>query len=150
MDLQRQLPTLLPRAIVWAQDASTVALAGGLPLSPEYQGLARSVGVTHPERIRILLVDALPLPSDPQLREAALATGLMGPGMAGITLGYAVLIARGLDTPRLLSHEFRHVFQYEQAGSIARFLPVYLQQIAQYGYMDAPYEVDARNHEILG
>lgn len=91
MDLRRDLPALLPRAIIWAQDVSTVVLAGGLSLPPEYQGPARSVGVTHPEHIRILLVDALPLPSDPQLREAALATGLMGPGMAGITLGYAVL-----------------------------------------------------------
>jgi len=26
------------------------------------------------------------------------------------------------------SHEVRHVYQYEQAGSIARFLPVYLRQ----------------------
>lgn len=150
MDLSRKLPLLLPRAILWAQDASAVALAGGLPLSPEYQDLAHSVGVTHPERIRVLLVDALPLPSDPQLREAALATGLMGPHMAGITLGYAVLIVRGLDTRRLLSHEFRHVAQYEQAGSIADFLPVYLQQVAQFGYNDAPFEVDARAHEILG
>jgi len=150
MDLGRELRLLLPRAIVWAQDVSSVAFVGGLSLPAELQDLARSVGVAHSGRIRVLLVDALPLPSDPQLREAALTMGLMGPQMAGITLGYAVLIVRGQDTPRLLSHEFRHVAQYEQAGSIAQFLPVYLQQIAQYGYVDAPLEVDARDHEILG
>jgi hypothetical protein len=67
--------------------------------------------------------------------------------MAGLTLGHAVFVRRGHDSWRLLSHEFRHVHQYEQAGSIAAFLPVYLQQIVQFGYANCPLEIDARNHE---
>jgi hypothetical protein len=39
------------------------------------------------------------------------------------------------------------VHQYEAAGSIAAFLPLYLQQIVLYGYERAPFEVDARAHE---
>lgn len=42
----------------------------------------------------------------------------------------------------------QHVWQYEQAGSIASYLPIYLQQVADYGYEDAPLENDARDHEI--
>ena len=76
-------------------------------------------------------------------------TGLLGPNMVGLTLGYAVLVCRGHEaTPRLLSHEFRHVHQYEIAGSIAAFLPGYLHQIVAYGYANAPLEIDARNHEL--
>jgi hypothetical protein len=56
----------------------------------------------------------------------------------------------GYGTPRLISHEFRHVAQYEVAGSIEAFLPVYLAQIVEAGYEAAPFEVDARNHEIAG
>lgn len=68
--------------------------------------------------------------------------------MVGLTLGYAVLICRGHEaSPRFLSHEFRHVHQYEAAGSIASFLPGYLQQIIAYGYPHAPSELDARAHE---
>jgi hypothetical protein len=91
------------------------------------------------------------LPTDTALRNAAVQTGLLGPGMIGLTLGYAVLIRRGHEaSPRLLSHEFRHVYQYEAAGSIAAFLPGYLQQIVAFGYVNAPLEADARAHECHG
>ena len=95
-------------------------------------------------------VDEPPLPADPLLRQAALQTGLLGPDMAGLTLGHGIYIRRGCLTALLLSHECRHVHQYEQAGSIAAFLPVYLQQIVRFGYFDAPYEVDGRAHELAG
>jgi hypothetical protein len=76
-----------------------------------------------------------------------LETGLLGPTMVGLTLGYAVYICHGHETTRLLSHEFRHVYQYEAAGSVASFLPVYLRQIVDYSYDRAPFEVDALAHE---
>jgi hypothetical protein len=69
--------------------------------------------------------------------------------MVGLTLGYSVLICQGHDSLRLLSHEFRHVHQYEQAGSIAAFLPGYLEQIAILGYANSTFEVDASAHEII-
>lgn len=109
--------------------------------------LASKVGVARPELIRLQLCDCLPMPQDPLLQAIAIQTGLLGPHMAGLTLGYSILVCRGHETRCLLAHEFRHVFQYEQYGSIAGFLPVYLQQIAEYGYKDAPFEVDARTHE---
>ena len=87
------------------------------------------------------------MPSDPQLSAAAEQTGFLEPGMVGLTLGHSVFIRHGHETPRLLSHEFRHVYQYEQAGSIADFLPVYLLQIVESGYPAATFEIDARVHE---
>jgi len=68
--------------------------------------------------------------------------------MAGLTLGYSILIVSGHCTVPLLSHECRHVHQYETLGSIEKFLPVYLQQIVDHGYADAPFEIDARTHEL--
>jgi hypothetical protein len=65
-----------------------------------------------------------------------------------MTLGYSVFILRGHMSPRLLSHECRHVHHYEAAGSIAAFLPIYLEQIALYGYDDAPLERDAGAYEV--
>jgi hypothetical protein len=108
------------------------------------------VGVQCPERIRIVVSDEMPYPEHPMLRAAALQTGLLGPSMAGLTLGYAVFIREGELSKRLMSHEFRHVAQYEAAGSIDHFLPVYLRQVVEVGYHAAPYEVDARRHEIQG
>lgn len=147
IDLRAALPLLLPDAIAWAEACAREAAASGVALTEQLADTARGVGVQRPGLIRVAVVDSLPLPEDAMLRAAALHTGLLGPRMAGLTLGYAVFIRRGHETVRLLSHEFRHVQQYEAHGSIAAFLPVYLQQIVEFGYDNAPFEIDARAHE---
>ena len=147
MDLQAVLPSLLPLAITWAEARAAEGAHSGIALNNHLLTIARSVGVVQPELIRIALVHSLPMPQDPMLHAAAVQTGLLGPGMVGLTLGYAVFVCHGYDTVRLLSHEFRHVYQYERAGSIAAFLPVYLVQIVQFGYANAPFEQDACAHE---
>jgi len=150
IDLRAVLPNLLPLAIEWAEARAREVALSGVPLNDQRLGVARAVGVQKPELIRIALVQALPLPEHPALRAAALQTGLLGPRMVGLTLAYSVLICHGHDTTRVLSHEFRHVYQYESAGSIAAFLPVYLQQIVEFEYNNAPFEIDARSHEFDG
>jgi hypothetical protein len=65
-----------------------------------------------------------------------------------MTLGYGIVIVEGQMDLGLLSHECRHVYQVEIAGGLAAFLHEYLKQIADFGYDDAPYEIDARAHEI--
>ena len=146
-DLAAALPGLLPNAIAWAEEHEADALRVGAALSVDEVALARSVGVKHPELVRVCVVADLPLPDDPELRGVALQAGLLEQDMVGLALGYAVFLRHGHDTPRNLSHECRHVFQCEAEGSIAAFLPVYLSQIAEFGYDNAPLEVDARNHE---
>lgn len=147
-DLHSALPSLIPKAIAWAEQQAGEALRTGRGLDTRELSIANQVGVAHPELIRISMVKQLPLPNDLQLQQAALATGLLGTSMAGLTLGYAIFICETHNTIRLLSHECRHVYQYEQSGSIAAFLPIYLQQIVNFGYMNAPFEIDARNHEL--
>lgn len=148
MDLQTHLPELLPAAIAWANFQSEHVALLGQPLPVPLVSVAQRVGVRQPERIRVKLVDQLPIPEEQLLREAAIQTGLLGPHMAGLTLGYSIFIVHGQDTVRLISHECRHVYQYETLGSIEQFLPVYLQQIVTFGYQSAPLEIDARAHEI--
>lgn len=147
MNLQAALPFLLPKAIAWAERESQRIANSGRALTEREQKLAREVGVTRVEQIRIALVDALPLPDDPELRAAALQTGLLGSDTAGLTLGYSIFVCEGYETVRLLTHEFRHVYQYEQAGSIADFLPGYLQQVVEVGYANTTFEKNAQAHE---
>lgn len=147
LDLAAELPRLLPRVIEWAEAQAAEALTKGVPLTESEVPLARAVGVRRPELVRVAGVPSLPLPSDPELRSAALQSGLVRPDMVGLTLGYAIYLIEGHRSNRLVSHECRHVHQYETAGSIAAFLPIYLQQIVEHGYEGAPLEVDARAHE---
>jgi hypothetical protein len=146
-DLRSLLPQLLAPAIAWVEMQSRQAEQEGQNLSPAGLEIARRAGVKRPELIRIKTVDQLPLPAEPLLRQAAVETGLLGPGMVGLTLGYGIFVVRGHMTPRLLAHECRHVYQYEASGSIGKFLPVYLEQIATVGYQNSPLEQDARAHE---
>jgi len=138
----------LPQAIAWAELQSQNVALEGTALSEKFIDVARRVGVKHPELIRVKLVDQLPLPEEPVLRQAALETGLLGPNMIGLTLGYSILLVKNHESARLISHECRHVHQYEVLGSIKKFLQVYLQQVVEFGYENAPLEVDARAHEI--
>lgn len=148
-DLRAALPVIAPKAIAWAEAQYSSISQAGQPLNGTLLAVAKSVGVLQPERIRVVEVPSLPLPDDQDLRLAALSTGLLGPGMVGLTLGHGIYVCYGHGNIRLLSHEFRHVHQYEQAGSIAAFLHAYLQQIVSVGYNNAPFEIDARAHERL-
>ena len=147
MDLHINLPRLIPRAITWAEEMAADVASRGKSLGQSDLLIAKAVGVQQADRIRVLLVDQIPLPSDPELKAAAIQAKLLGPDVEGLTLGYSILICHGRLCRRLLSHECRHVFQYEKAGSIALFLPLYLESVVQVGYWDSTYERDARKHE---
>jgi hypothetical protein len=147
--MDEQVSALAPRAIAWAEQQSARVAKSGVALTPAQQELAREIGVRHPERIRLLVVDQFPLPQEADMRAAAMRIGLARPGIVGLTLGHSVLVRRGFqDDSRLLSHEFRHVSQYEARGGIPQFLRQHLADLARFGYEDSPFEVDARAHEV--
>lgn len=141
------LSRLVPCAIAWAEAQSEEIRAKGAPLSSEQLRLATAVGVTRPELVRVCEVSRVPAPEDTELRKIGSSLGLLGPAMIGITFGYGIYLVNGHVTNRLVSHECRHVQQYEAAGSIAAFLSEYLSQLLSFGYDDAPLEIDARSHE---
>lgn len=148
MDLFYELQTLLPMAIHWAEEHSEKIQDEGIPLTTKQIEIAKQVGVKHPDRVRIQEIDKLPLPTDSKLNEAATQTGFLCETTKGLTLGHSIYICTGYNSTRLLSHELRHVYQYETFGSIAQFLVEYLKQIALVGYENALLEQDARKHEI--
>ncbi len=142
------LPLLLPRAIEWCSAVARKAASSGVPLTQTAFEDARTVGVRYPEKIRVLIVDHFPLPSDVLLRSAAASLGFLGSNTAGLTLGYSILVRRGRLSRRLLSHELRHVAQCEDAGSLSAFLTAYLEALVTSGYENSSFERDARDHEL--
>lgn len=148
MTPERLVATILPKTVTWAVEQATKGLADGRVLTPPELDDAKQVGVLAPEKIRLVLADEVPMPEDPTLREVAVRTGLLNQNIAGLTLGYAIFVATGHLSRRLLTHECRHVHQYEVAGSIDQFMQAYLRQITTFGYLTAPLEIDATQHEI--
>ena len=149
--LAAQLSVMAPRVVTWAEKLSAEGRTRGIALTPAQERIARASGVREPGKIRILVVPHIPLPDEPDLRAAALEVGLSQSSALGMTLGYAVVVVRGYEgNVRLLSHEFRHVAQYEACGGIAPFLTMHLADLAAFGYEESPFEVDARAHEQDG
>lgn len=147
IDLAAALPTLLPKAVAWAERLAERALHEGTALDRTQSALAQRAGVRCAHRIRLRMVASIPAPEDAELRAAAHQAGLLGPNRIGLTLGYAVFLRRDFGADEtLLRHELRHVHQYECYGSIKAFLSVYLPQIVQFGYAHAPLEIDANAH----
>jgi len=144
---QNNFEQLLEKAVIWAQEQSRIALETGTPLDSSEFELAKMVGVEHPELVRIFEVDTIPVPNDSELRAMAEKTGLFGQDIAGITFNHGIYIKKGHRNNRLVSHELRHVHQYEKAGSIQNFLNDYIPQLLSVGYANAPLELDAQNHE---
>lgn len=139
---------IIKLASEWVEQQQKYVQEAGYPLTSRQIEIANQVGVQRPEEIRILEVEEISAPTDALLRQVAAEMDFLGPNTIGLTLGYGVYLRKGFITDRLLSHEFRHVQQYEAAGSVQAFISEYLQQIFRYGYRDSPYEVDARAHEI--
>ena len=139
------LPLAAPIVTAWAAWQRARAMRRGRPLTARQRRIAAAVGVAHPEDIRLLLVDRVPIPGGRWIDALARRLGLPGPDVDGLTLGHAILVRHCALSEELLAHECRHVQQCEAAGSMARFLRAYLGQVARHGYRQAPFEVDARD-----
>ena len=142
------LSMMLPLALRWAEKLKERVVLEGEPLNATGISMARSVGVKRPELIRLLEVDHIPMPAGPMLREMTSEIGVLSHRTIGIAVGHSILLKKGRMYERLLLHEFRHVYQFEEAGSLESYLEKYLQQVVAFGYRNAPLEVDARKHEV--
>ncbi len=110
------------------QSEGNYVLKHGVALTPKLQTIAQDIGIKNPQNIRILVKGKI--------------FGLEG--IAGLTIGQAILVRRGYLSEELIVHELIHVKQYQDYKSIYLFLKKYLNEVFKYGYYNAPLEIDAR------
>jgi hypothetical protein len=139
-----QFETLLPLAVTWATEQEKKIVCEGVRLSEKEMGDARAIGVQNPNHIRLLQVETIPRPSQPQLRAACDAIDFLTPATRGLTLGHGIFIRSNCWGDRLLVvHELAHVAQYERLGGIVPFLCLYLYECLTVGYSASPLELEA-------
>jgi hypothetical protein len=135
---------VLPLAVKWAEDYEKFILNNGISLSPDQKIDAKSVGVKHPEKIKILQVIHIPQPNDGLLKVANDTLQFITQQTLGLTLRYGIFIQKDSYKERkLLIHEFVHTSQYERLGSIESFLRRYLHERTIFEYSEAPLELEA-------
>ena len=102
------------------------------------------VGIKHPEKIRVLIVEKIPMPLPPLLY-LAVKFGWRAGGTIGMALRYGIFIqADHANDRRLLIHELAHTLQYERLGGLRPFLQRYLHECLTAGYPFGPLEEEAR------
>ena len=135
---------LLPLAAQWAADQERRVLCEGVPLSEVELADARAIGVRNPERVRLLRVDAVPVPVHPILKAASASINFITAAPRGLALDYGIFVRADHWRDRaLIAHELAHTAQYQRLGGILPFLQTYILQCATVGYPNAPLELEA-------
>ena len=124
---QETFQHLLPLAYQWAKAQEEFILARGASLGPAQIADARLVGVQEYSRVRVLVVDRIPLPDHKELAEAAARTDIITGASRGVAIGHGIIIrADRWGDRELILHQLVHVAQCERSGGLESFVELYL------------------------
>ena len=124
---QEKFEALIPLAYQWARTQEEFVLTHGAPLNPQHLADARLAGVRHCERIRLLVVDRIPLPENGDLAEATRRSRILTEETRCTGFGYAIIIrAEAWGDRELLVHNLVHIAQCERSGGLEKWIPKYL------------------------
>ena len=124
---QKQFDRLAPLAGQWAKAQESYILQQGVPLIPAQTADARRAGVQEPSRVRVLVVDRIPLPETKELADAARQAQIITDASRGVAIGYGIIIrADSWKNRELLLHQLIHVAQCERSGGLDSFVTEYL------------------------
>jgi hypothetical protein len=124
---QKDFDRLAPLAYEWAQSQERYILAHGVSLRRDQVSDARRAGVHEPNRVRVLVVDRIPLPDDKELADAARHAQIITDASRGVAIGYGIIIrADSWQNRELLLHQLVHVAQCERSGGLGSFVNEYL------------------------
>lgn len=124
---QQTFDVLLPIACEWAKQQEEFALKHGHPLGPTHAWDAHLAGVQDCARIRVLVVDRIPLPENPRLAEASRRLRIITEDTRCMGVGHA-LIVRGdaWNDRELILHNLVHIAQCERSGGLEQWCQLYL------------------------
>ena len=124
---QETFENLLPLAYQWAKAQEDFVLARGNPLSPRHQRDAVLAGVQDCARVRVLVVDRIPLPENPELAQASKRIGIITEDTRCVGFGHALIIRVDAWNDReLILHNLVHIAQCERCGGLGEWVRQYL------------------------
>lgn len=124
---QKTFEQLSPLAYEWAKAQEELVLAHGAPLGPTHAADARRVGVQDCDRVKVLVVDRIPLPDNEELADAARRAHIVTEASRGVAIGHGIIIRADCWGDReLLLHQLVHVAQCERSGGLEPWVREYL------------------------
>jgi len=114
-------------AYAWAKGQEELILKIGSPLRPAAVADALRVGVQDTGRVRVLVVNRIPLPANEELAEASRRNDIITDKSRGVAIGHGIIIrADSWGDRELLLHQLVHVTQCERSGGLEKFVHEYL------------------------
>lgn len=124
---QEKFERFTPLACEWAKKQEAFVLKHGVPLAPHQLADAHQAGVQDPARVRVLVVNRIPLPDNEELAEAARRAQIITDASRGVAIGHGIIIrADSWQNRELLLHQLVHVAQCERSGGLDAFVSEYL------------------------
>jgi len=124
---QKKFECLAQLAVQWVRTQEEFIFRHGVPLTEGQVRDALQCGVNNPSRIRILVVDRIPLPDDEELTAAGRRAQIITEASRAVTVGHGIFIRADCWHDReLLLHQLVHVAQCERSGGVERYIGEYL------------------------
>ena len=124
---QETFEYLLPLAYQWAKSQEDYVIARGTSLGPRHLEDAARAGIHELSRVRVLVVDRIPLPENGELAEAARRIGIINEDTRCMGFGHALIIRADAWAEReLILHNLIHIAQCERSGGLEQWVRQYL------------------------
>jgi len=136
---------LMDEVYAFALKSEAYALEHGRKLAPNEMKYAKSIGVKHPEKVRVMITSNFPVPTNKEVLKGFKELGFDSMFVAGITYRYGIYIKSSwlVSKEYVLAHELIHVRQVEKTGNWKEYTRKYLIQAFMYEYFEMPYEHEA-------
>lgn len=143
-----RIKSLIELYLIWAEKQERLILRDGIPLSPSQIRDARTIGVSHPDRVRLFRISTMPSPVHRSFLAVVGRRRLIPPETEALTLGYGIYIHdQHWGERSILAHELAHVSQVEKLGGLRPFYEKYMNEIFTFGYPNGPMEKEAMRVE---
>ena len=124
---QKDFERLAPLACQWAKSQEAYILKHGAPLAAHQVADARRAGVEAIGRVRVLVVDRIPLPENKELADAARQAQIITDSSKAVAIGHGIVVrADSWQNRELLLHQLLHIAQCERSGGLESFVIEYL------------------------
>jgi hypothetical protein len=124
---QQTFEVLVPLAYEWAKKQEEFVLTYGIPLDQQQMADARLAGIKECERVRVLVVDRIPVPETGDLAQAARRSSILTEDSRCTGFGHAIIIRADVWGDReLLLHNLIHLAQCERSGGLQQWIRLYL------------------------
>ena len=144
-DLASLFPVVMPHIQRWFVCEEAAILRNGIALTGSQAKEARLAGVQKPGRVRVQAVDEIKVHGIGLMQKLAPGLQLVRPDSSAMTFGYGIIIRRIYAKDRaVLLHHLVHVAQMEELGGSENYIKRYVNDCLQFGYGNAPLEIQAR------